>query len=82
MPTLNPPAGFTGEFHIDLAVRAAYSEGADPDRIVPDAADIPTRTGDGLLSIERRAQWARPKLNLRNHHSAADRDRSVTMSGG
>ncbi|MFB3112609.1 MAG: hypothetical protein ACE10G_11300 [Gemmatimonadales bacterium] len=32
MPTLNPPPGFTGEFHTDLAARAAYSEGAGADR--------------------------------------------------
>jgi hypothetical protein len=49
-------------------------------KVGPNAADIPTRIGDGLLSIERRAQWARPKLDLRDNHSAADR--SVTTSGG
>ena len=51
-------------------------------KVGPNAIAIPTRIGDGLLSIERRAQWARPKLNLRDDLSAADRDLSVTTSGG
>lgn len=51
-------------------------------KVGPNAVEIPTRISDGLLSIERRAQWARPKLDLRDDHSAADRDLSVTTSGG
>ena len=51
-------------------------------KVGPNAVEIPTRIGDGLSSIERRAQWARPKLDLRDDHSAANRDLSVTTSGG
>ncbi|MCH7775688.1 MAG: FAD-binding oxidoreductase, partial [Gemmatimonadetes bacterium] len=51
MPTLDPPPGFTGEFHTDLAARAAYSEGAGPYRILPDAVAIPRDVEDLSLLV-------------------------------
>ena len=46
MPTLATPPAFRGAFHTDPAARAAYSEGAGPYRIVPDAVAIPRDVGD------------------------------------
>lgn len=52
--SVHAPAGFAGEFHTDRAARSAYSEGAGPFRIVPDAVAIPEDVGD-LLALVRMA---------------------------
>ncbi len=52
MATLPPPAGFAGEFHTHPAARAAYSEGAGPYRIVPDAVAIPRDVDDLSLLVK------------------------------
>ena len=40
------PASFTGGFYTDLPTRAAYSEGAGPFRIVPEAVAVPSDLDD------------------------------------
>jgi FAD/FMN-containing dehydrogenase len=52
MPNLSPPLGFTGAFHTDHDARAAYSEGAGPYRILPDAIAIP-RDAQDLSTLVR-----------------------------
>ena len=44
--SVHPPAGFAGEFHTDRAARSAYSEGAGPLRIVPEAVAVPEDVRD------------------------------------
>ncbi|MBI4499873.1 MAG: FAD-binding oxidoreductase [Gemmatimonadetes bacterium] len=46
MPTPTPPPHFHGAFPTDFPTRAAYSEGAGPYRIIPQAVAIPSNVDD------------------------------------
>jgi FAD/FMN-containing dehydrogenase len=49
-----PPPGFAGRFFSDLPARSAYSEGAGPFRIVPQAVAVPSDRTDLALLV----RWA------------------------
>lgn len=49
------PPGFKGSFFSDSPTRSAYSEGAGPFRIVPDAVAVP-RDRDDLIALIRYAR--------------------------
>jgi FAD/FMN-containing dehydrogenase len=55
-----PPAGFSGRFFTDIAVRSAYSEGAGPFRIVPAAVALPADRADVSLLARWAADTATP----------------------
>jgi len=60
MPHLAPPTGFRGRFLIDIASRSAYSEGAGPFRVVPDAVAVPDDLDDLTLLVRDAAQRGLP----------------------
>lgn len=55
MAPLTAPTGFRGSFHTEHDARCAYSQGAGPYRIVPDAIAIPADTED-LIALVRAAR--------------------------
>ncbi|HEY3257216.1 MAG TPA: FAD-binding protein, partial [Gemmatimonadaceae bacterium] len=53
-PRINRPATFRGTFRDDLVARAAYSEAAGIERIVPQAVAIPVDAEDVVALV----RWA------------------------